>query len=355
MVRLARLRSRRGAVCGAAVVVLASSYALSAGAASATPKAVDAASLMPPAGSVYSGESTASAASYTAAVGKHPAVFGDFVTWGESIHFAFDTAITDSSRLMLHISTAGVDGTSVITPAAIAAGDGDAYLLSLSAEIQQYADPVYIRLLPEMNNANNPYSGFNADGSSRGAAYSPATFKQAWRRVVLILRGGRVSAINTALGALGLAPIQGVAASTVIAQSPIAFVWTPETAGTPNVPQQAAAAYYPGNAYVDWVGTDFYGKFPNFAGLDTFYPQYPGKPFVFAEWALWGSDDPGFVSEFFSWVNAHKRVKMILYNDQGPFALNNYPASTAAIRTALIPPRFLSTTGDPKATFISPF
>jgi hypothetical protein len=142
---------------------------------------------------------------------------------------------------------------------------------------------------------------------------------------------------------------------TAIPQSPIAFVWTPETAGTPNVPQQAAAAYYPGNAYVDWVGTDFYGKFPNFAGLNTFYPQYPSKPFVFAEWALWGSDDPGFVSEFFSWVNTHKRVQMLLYNDQGPFALNNYPASTAAIRTQLTPPRFLFTAGDPKATFISPF
>jgi hypothetical protein len=310
---------------------------------------------VPPAGSVYSGESTASGESYTAAVGKHPAVFGDFVTWGESIHFAFDTAIADNSRLMLHISTAGVGGTSVITPAAIASGDGDAYLLSLSAEIHQYGEPVYIRLLPEMNNANNPYSGFNADGSSRGPSYSPATFKQAWRRVVVILRGGPVSAINTTLGALGLAPVQGAAGSPMIPRSPIAFVWTPETAGTPNVPQQAAAAYYPGNAYVDWVGTDFYGKFPNFAGLDTFYPQYPGKPFVFAEWALWGSDDPGFVSEFFSWVNTHPRVKMLLYNDQGPFALSNYPASTAVIRTQLAPPRFLDTTGDPKATFISPF
>ncbi len=349
------MRSRRLVACVAAVGVVGGLYVLSTSAASAQRKAADAVSLLPPTGSVYSGESTGSADSYTAAVGKHPAVFGDFVTWGESIHFAFDTAIADSSRLMLHISTAGADGTAVITPAAIAAGEGDAYLLSLSAEIQQYADPVYIRLLPEMNNANNPYSGFNADGSSRGAAYSPATFKQAWRRVVLILRGGSVSAIDTALAALGLAPVQGLAGAKVIAQSPIAFVWTPETAGTPNVPQQAAAAYYPGNAYVDWVGTDFYGKFPNFAGLDTFYPQYPSKPFVFAEWALWGSDDPGFVSQFFSWVNAHKRVKMILYNDQGPFTLNNYPASTAVIRTQLTSPRFLATTGDPKATFISPF
>ena len=194
-----------------------------------------------------------------------------------------------------------------------------------------------------MNNANNPYCAVNADGSSRGAAYSPAAFIAAWRRVVTVLRGGAVSAIDAKLAALGQPALRGVGAGGSLAQSPIAFVWTPETAGTPNIATNSAATYYPGNAYVDWVGTDFYSKFPNFTGLDTFYHAYPGKPFAFGEWAIWGGDDPSFVNQLFAWVNSHKRVQMMVYNQgyitNGPFRLNLDPLSAAAIRTQLVPAR----------------
>jgi hypothetical protein len=312
-------------------------------------------SLTPAPGFVYTGESSGRGIAFAKESGKQPAVFGEFVTWGQSLHFAFDSAIADHARLMLHISTSpGIGARAVITPAGIADGSGDAFLLDLSAEIAQYGDPVYVRLLPEMNNANNAYSGFNADGSARGADYSPETFKQAWRRVVLILRGGRTSAIDRRLATLGLPPIQGTTRAT-IPRSAIAFVWTPETEGTPNVPQQAAASYYPGDQYVDWVGTDFYSRFPNFAGLDAFYAQYPTKPFVFAEWALWGDDSAAFVSQFFAFVNGHRRVQMILYNDGGPFNLADYPLARVAIRDSIFPSRFLAATGDPAATFLSPF
>jgi hypothetical protein len=311
--------------------------------------------LIPAPGLVYTGESSGRGTSFAGESGKHPAVFGEFVTWGQSLHFAFDTAIADHARLILHISTStGIGARGVITPAGIANGSGDTFLLQLSVEIAQYGNPVYIRLLPEMNNANNAYSGFNADGSSRGPDYSPERFKQAWRRVVVILRGGRVRAIDRRLAMLGLPALRD-ATKTPIPRSLIAFVWTPETAGTPNVPQQAAAAYYPGDQYVDWVGTDFYSRFPNFAGLDTFYAQYPNKPFVFAEWALWGADSSAFVSQFFAFVNSHARVQMILYNDGGPFNLADYPLAQTAIRDNTASSRFLATTGDPQATFLSPF
>ncbi|MGZ4172898.1 MAG: hypothetical protein ACXVQR_00300 [Solirubrobacteraceae bacterium] len=36
----------------------------------------------------------------------------------------------------------------------------------------------------------------------------------------------------------------------------------------------------PGSAWVDWVVTDFYGKFPNFAGLRRLLagPRFPAFP-----------------------------------------------------------------------------
>ena len=234
----------------------------------------------------------------------------------------------------------------VIAPAGIVAGDGDGYLLTLSKLIAASGKPVYIRLLPEMNNANNAYSGFNADGSSRGPAYSPSTFIAAWRRVVVILRGGPVHAIDTRLTALGEPRLHGLGAGGSIAKSQISFVWTPETAGTPDIPAQSADAYYPGDPYVDWVGTDFYSRFPNFTGLDTFYKKFASKPFSFGEWALWSQDSPSFVNQFFAWVNAHKRVQMVLYN-QGygsEFLLSGDPASTAAIRQQIAAPRYLANT-----------
>ncbi|HEX4034832.1 MAG TPA: hypothetical protein VHX66_10340 [Solirubrobacteraceae bacterium] len=305
--------------------------------------------LVPPGRGVLTGVSSGSPAQFGAEVGKHPAIYGEFVTWGESIHFAFDHAAAAHATLMLHISTtAGFGARQAITPGGIVAGAGDPYLLGLAKLTASHHKPIYIRLFPEMNNANNAYSAYNMDGSARGADYSAQTFIAAWRRVVTILRGGAVAAIDQQLAALGQTRVHGTVRSASIPQTPISFVWTPETAGTPAIAGNDPANYYPGDAYVDWVGTDFYSRFPNFPGLDAFYKQYSSKPFAFGEWALWGADNPSFVSELFKWVSSHHRVRMMLYNqgytDSGPFSLTQYPASRRVIRAELAPSYFLAYT-----------
>jgi len=304
--------------------------------------------LTPARGLVYTGVSCGSASGFAAEVGKHPAVYGEFVNWGQSIHFAFAAAAAAHARLMLHIATGqSTPGHPAITPQGIAQGQGDAYLLGLSKLIAEAGKPIYIRLFPEMNNASNEASAYNLDGSSRGPVFSPAMFIAAWRRVVIVLRGGLVSAIDARLAALGQPPLQGGGAGS-LNRPTIAFVWTPETAGTPPIAGNDPINYYPGNAYVDWVGTDFYSRFPNFTGLDRFYKEFPNKPFAFGEWALWGGDTPAFVDQLFAWVNSHRRVQMMIYNQgfltNGVFRLNLDPLSTAAIRTVLAPARFLANT-----------
>jgi hypothetical protein len=133
--------------------------------------------------------------------------------------------------------------------------------------------------------------------------------------------------------------------AAALPQPQVAMAWVPQTEGTPNTHANRARAYWPGAKYVDWVGTDFYSKFPNFTDLETFYEDFPHKPFVFGEWALWGADSPGFVHRFFAFVNTHPRVRMLLYNQGnlvgGPFRLVRYPDSAAAIRAALTKKRFL--------------
>jgi hypothetical protein len=250
------------------------------------------------------------------------------------------------ARLLLHLSTdegyGGGAGES-ISPGEIADGDSDQYLVGLCKELATSSAPVYIALLPEMNQANNAYSAFNANGSSRGPANSTAAYRQAWRRAVLIVRGGSVALIDRRLHALRMAPLS--AGATELPEPKVSFMWAPQTAGTPDTPANAPAAYYPGAAYVDIVGTDFYSAFPNFSGLQALYSKYRSKPFGFNEWAMWRSGDPGFVSSLFAFARTHKRLALMVYNEglttNGPFRLSRFPAATAELRRQLRSPRFL--------------
>lgn len=304
--------------------------------------------LLPPGRGVFTGLTGGSYPSFTGEVGKHPAVNGVFVTWGKSVSSALGEARFNHARLMLHISTAqGYGAAEQITPQGIAQGAGDAYLLSLDAQIAADGHPVYIRLLPEMNQANNAYCAFNPDGSSRGASHSTASFRQAWRRAVLVLRGGSVASIDARLARLGMPRVRGLGTSAAaLPRLPVAFLWVPQTAGSPDTAANSAAAYYPGGAYVDWVGTDFYSLYPNFSGLQRFYGEYPGKPFVFGEWALWNGDDAGWVDGLFAFMSSHPRVRMALYNqgerENGPFRLSRFANSRREIRRLIAAPRYLA-------------
>jgi hypothetical protein len=307
--------------------------------------AASAARLTPPDGKVFTGVTgSKSIANFQHQVGKHPSVFGFFHKWNGPTGYIYKAVEQSGSRLMLHISTQDGYGTKeVITPLGIAKGAGDRYLIRTNQEIAAYGKPTYVRFLAEMNQTNNGYSAYNRDGSSRGRSHSTKAFIAAWRRATLILRGGPVADIDARLQALHLPALKTNA--TELPAPQVAMAWVPQTAGSPDIAKNSARAYWPGKQYVDWIGTDFYSKFPNFRDLETFYDDFKGMPFVFGEWAMWGADNPGFVHQFFRWVNTHTRVKMLVYNQGnlpgGPFRLTRYPNSTAALRAELAKPRFI--------------
>ena len=310
----------------------------------ALPAAARADSFAPGPGQVLTGVSgLGSLSAFATQVGKRPALLGSFKNWGSPLRDAFGQASASGAGLVLHISTGGYGNREIISPLAIARGDGDGYLIGLNATIADYGAPVFVRFDAEMNQANNDYSAFDQSGRSRGPAHATQAFKQAWRRVALILRGGPVAGIDSRLQALGLPPLNTSEAS--LPPAPVSLMWVPQVAGTPDIPANSAAAYWPGSDYVDWVGTDFYSMYPNFSGLQRFYNGFPGKPFAFGEWALWGSDAPGWVDQLFAFIRSHGRVQMALYNQgmnpNGPFRLRRFPAGLRAIRRGLAAPRFL--------------
>ena len=323
----------------AAACVLASIAVLGASSALASP-------YLPPAGKVFAGVSGSITEpgvvpSFDARAGKHAPVVQTFISWGYTRTRWLRLATAEHARAMVHITTTGGDGREAITPHAIATGHGDAPIIKLTRAFGESGQVVYVRLMAEMNGSWNPYSAYGP--GYKGGAHSTRNFKQAWRRVVLIMRGGLVGQINAKLHRLGLPPVRG--ASGTLPQPKVAFLWVPEVWGDPNVPGNSARAYWPGSRYVDWVGTDFYSKFPNYRGLNAFYNEFRGKPFAFGEWALWGQDNPSFVRGLFGWIKSHKRVRMVMYNQgshpsQSPLALFRYPRGAAALRDELRSPIF---------------
>jgi hypothetical protein len=275
---------------------------------------------------------------YEQAVGRRPVIFQSFTRFGLDPAYAFKRAAALHAVPMVHISTAGGNGLpGSITPRAIARGGGDHWLLTLQRDIAATGGLVYVRPMAEMDAYWNAYSAYGP-GGRRGAAYSTTWFKRAWKRIAVILRGG--TGVDAKLRALHL-PVTGRGS---LPPARVSLIWCPQVAGAPDVAGNAPRAYWPGGKWVDWVGTDFYSKFPNFAGLERFYDEFRGKPFAFGEWALWDRDDPAFVHRFFAWVRSHPRVHMIVYNQGanpgGPFDLARFPASRRALRSETAGPRF---------------
>lgn len=148
-----------------------------------------------------------------------------------------------------------------------------------------------------MNGHWNPYAAFDADGAGRGRDHTTKQFRKAWRRAVLIVEGGKRKAINRKLRRQGTPNIRFKGRGCDPRRLPKAkasFLWVPQTHGSPRTRSNRPKEYFPGWRYVDWVGADIYGKFPNFEGLNKFYGNYDKRPFLIGEWSPWDSDDPAF-------------------------------------------------------------
>src|SRR4051812_18740145 len=181
------------------------------------PATAGAASYAPPRGKVLTGGTGGYDAGhiddFARRSGRRPAVYQFFFTpqWTSAdqrslnwqrglLRFAGQQGV----RPMFALSTAeGGHGGSAVTPAGLTRGAGDPYLIQLGQLAAESGQVLYVRLMAEMNNWNNPYSAFGPTGSWRGPAHSTRAFRQAWRRAALILRGGQVASIDRRLGRLG--------------------------------------------------------------------------------------------------------------------------------------------------------
>jgi len=341
-----RLSARLGGTAALVAAVLALSAAPAA-----------AISLVPPKPNVFWGVSdrgtTAEFWEFTELLGgKHPALLETFHPWGNSLNAAYERWRETGTRPILHISTADDQNLAeLITPQQIALGGGDNYLLQLNDFFYKRGLPAYIRPLGEPNRCLNVWSAVDCEGNQRGGEHTTGWYKQAFRRIVAIVRGGNtLEGINATLAEIGLPPVNRTKGPppTSLPAAPVSIIWSPLPGGSPRVKGNFPGNYWPGSRWVDWAGTDFYSQFPVWKDLNRFYAgkQWRRKPIAIAEWAVYGEDEPRFAKQLVNWVVKRPRVRMFVYyrgfgESDNPYQLGLYPRTTNTLRLKIRRATFL--------------
>ncbi|HWB70050.1 MAG TPA: hypothetical protein VG518_08730, partial [Solirubrobacterales bacterium] len=239
----------------------------------------------------------------------------------------------------------------LITPRQIALGYGDDYLLQLNAFFARRGLPAYIRPLGEPNRCLNVWAAFNCDGSRKGGEHTPGWYKQAFRRIVTIVRGGNtLEGINATLAEIGLPPLNRTKGPNPasLPAAPVSVIWSPLPGGSPRVKGNFPGNYWPGARWVDWVGTDFYSRYPVWKDLGRFYASkwWKRKPVAVTEWAVSGTDEPRFVKQLIAWIVKRPRVRMFVYytgfGRGNEYDLSLYPRPKNTLRRKARRPNFLA-------------
>ena len=286
-------------------------------------------------------------------VGPDPDGFDRLTGKHHVLHVIFGAFRRDVDELLAREHEAGrlpvLSLKSDVPPEDIARGAEDPWLVELATHVNASGIPVWIRPFPEMNGHWNSYAGFDENGRLRSPKHAPPSFVRAFRRVVVIMRGGPLAAINRRLASLELPPVKSPPADTrgIPSSRKVAIVWNPQGHGTPFIEANGPRAYWPGPGFVDYVASDLYSDSgePSWRGMDALYDY--GKPYLIAEWALEAEDDPAWAQRMFDWVAKHPRTVGLVYFDKGwsrgsgIYQLRTKPRSLAVYRRAIRHARFI--------------
>jgi hypothetical protein len=161
----------------------------------------------------------------------------------------------------------------------------------------------------------------------------------------IILHGGTLGQIDARLRHLRLPPLDHKGGKGIeprrLHKAPVALVWSPLPGGSPATHNNRPQRFYPGDKYVDWVGTDFYSQYPVWPTLKRFYNRYRShaKPFALSEWGVSNGDDPKFVKKVFAFVRNRPACRMLVYyqdfGSSNRYRIQNYPKSRATLENLL--------------------
>lgn len=263
-------------------------------------------------------------------IGRMPAVLGMHKAWGDNQYWSsFQPEIMDNinsrGAMPLVVWEPWTPGGGLEQPAFrlanIVRGDHNAYIDVWAARAAADGRPFYLSFAPEMNGDWRPW-GAGVNGNTA------QDYVAAWRHI-----HGRFAAAGA---------------------TNVRWVWAPNVADGPYPPMER---FYPGDAYVDWVGLDGYnwGTVPGDARwrsfAKTFGPSYDAlraltdKPIIITEFA---SADAG--GDKAAWIKdalqtqlpaTFPRVRAVVwfdYNKERDWRVDSSAASLTAVREALRTP-----------------
>ena len=283
---------------------------------------------------------------------KHPRCCRPSILWGNSLNEAYERWRETATWPILHISTAD-DQTlaELITPAQIALGYGDDYLLQLNDFFASKGLPAYIRPLGEPNRCLNAWSAVNCDGSQKGGEHTTGWYKQAFRRIVAIVRGGQsLEGVNATLAEIGLPPVSRTKARRRRAaggagQHHLEPAARRLAAGQRQLPGQLLAGAALGRL----------GRHRLLLAISRLGRPQPLLRRQTVEGQTGGDDRvgglrrrrPRWVKQTIAWTVKHPRVRMLVYyqgfGPGNPYDLRLYPRTTNTLRLKIRRPNFLST------------
>lgn len=360
----ARNRNRRRPACASLAALCALAAALPAAAGAAV-------SYEPPDGRILSGAAVeypvaTKGPEFTAATGQEGlAIIHGYVGHLQSLEDilrqfrSVDSAVMLSWRAIAKDSgAAGGDLTGV------ANGEIDGYLVTSAEAVASYPRPVFIRLYWEFTGDWFEWSTYTGSGAQR-AGNSPAAFRDAWKRIRIVFDGGTHAEVNARLAEAGLPPL--TAGGSTLPNAAAAWVWSVAKGGVkPADKPHRTADYYPGDAYVDWVGQGIHqyrsdpfsywaarvGGPDPLATVDAVYDfaVSRGKPFMFSEWAIatapYGNgDDPQYVDDALTWLESHPEAKAQVWfdRDMGGYThqIHNFPRARAVFTAHVTGGRYI--------------
>ncbi len=180
----------------------------------------------------------------------------------------------------------------------ITAGQFDAMAHERAQAAKAVGKPIFLRFAHEMNGDWYPWGGAKNGNDASG----PQKYVAAWRHLHdLFVADGATNVV---------------------------WVWCPNIGGSPNADWNQPSAYYPGDAYVDWVGVDGYNwgtsqswsKWTAFNDiLGSVYASYAamGKPMMVAETGSveGGGDKAAWVVALGQTLKTFPAVKAFVYFD----------------------------------------
>ena len=228
-------------------------------------------------------------------VGRRLAIDNRFYGWYEPFPTALQRLDLASGRTpMITWKSPPLD--------AILSGSQDALIAARASAVRGFGGPLFIRWGWEMNGYWTEWSGLR--NNSPRAHDGPAKYVLAWRRIHdIFLRAGATN---------------------------VSWVWAPNGDSVPRASWNRIGAYYPGDAYVDWVGLSAYNwgttrtwsRWQSFATLvRNVYGAYAArKPIMVAETgsASAGGDKARWIAAVGPALRRYPAIKAVLWFERPP-------------------------------------